>query len=97
VRGRLPARPRRADEPEGERSDRRRGAGQDRRQPAQDARPRVTISERLRYGWLAFESPAGRRRLAPIPTGWDDLPDDALARLCDAAVPITAASGRLLE
>ena len=53
-----------------------------------DTRP---ASDRLRpefaNGWLTFEhgaaeSPTTRRRLAPIPANWADLPDDHLRQLC---------------
>jgi hypothetical protein len=48
-------------------------------------------SHRLRpefaSGWLTFEqgaeaSATARRRLAPIPDGWVDLPEEDLRRLC---------------
>jgi hypothetical protein len=49
-------------------------------------------------GWLAFErlagpgptsplAPAEKRRHAPIPPGWDEAPDAALAGWLAAAVP----------
>ena len=39
-------------------------------------------------GWLVFESPTGAvRRLAPIPEGWERVPETTLARWCDAATP----------
>lgn len=41
-------------------------------------------------GWLCFESPGEKRRLAPIPEGWEfrDLP--ALEDLCREAAPVRA-------
>jgi hypothetical protein len=39
----------------------------------------------LAHGWLAFESKHDRRRLAPIPEGWDTFDASALERLCAAA------------
>jgi hypothetical protein len=36
-------------------------------------------------GWLCFESGAGKRRLTPIPTGWESLSAAALVELCDTA------------
>lgn len=41
----------------------------------------------LAAGWLAFESPTERRRLAPIPAGWDQYSDAELERLCERAQP----------
>lgn len=39
-------------------------------------------------GWLCFESLAGKRRLAPVPQGWDRLTGDALSDLCDRAMDV---------
>lgn len=36
-------------------------------------------------GWLTFESEAGKRRLAPVPEGWETREEDALLRLLEAA------------
>jgi hypothetical protein len=33
-------------------------------------------------GWLCFESLAAKRRLAPIPEGWDKCCGEDLAQLC---------------
>lgn len=42
--------------------------------------------ERLRSGWLTFENAAGeRKRLAPIPGGWDEQPAERLDLMCRAA------------
>jgi hypothetical protein len=50
-------------------------------------------------GWLTFECEDGaRRRLAPIPRGWDDLSETALQALLALARPATdAAELRTLE
>lgn len=42
-------------------------------------------SAELADGWLCFESPTERRRLAPIPTGWEFLDASALAELAGRA------------
>ena len=39
-------------------------------QPAADGRPIERMPEGFRSGWLCFQSPTERRRLAPIPPGW---------------------------
>lgn len=38
-------------------------------------------------GWLLFESGSEKRRLAPIPEGWADLPPAGLEALCGRAAP----------
>ena len=39
-------------------------------------------------GWLCFESALGeKRRLSPIPPGWEEVPDEELERLCLMASP----------
>jgi hypothetical protein len=44
-------------------------------------------------GWLCFESSETKRRLAPIPSGWEFGTDDALEQLCQqaAVVPLRRA------
>src|SRR2546430_9317719 len=39
---------------------------------------RVALSPQLANGWLAFESGESRRRLAPIPKEWHELPEEQL-------------------
>lgn len=41
-------------------------------------------------GWLCFESPVEKRRLAPIPDGWEFRDLNALEELCHEAAPVTA-------
>lgn len=36
-------------------------------------------------GWLCFESSGEKRRLFPIPAGWDQSPDTELLRMCREA------------
>ena len=50
---------------------------------------RVKLTNGLALGWLAFDSDAEKRRLAPIPDGWADLPDGVLCDLCRDARPIS--------
>jgi hypothetical protein len=45
----------------------------------------VVYDESLRDGWLTFESASGRRRLAPIPRGWENADGDRLELMCRAA------------
>jgi hypothetical protein len=46
---------------------------------------RIRIAAGLSRGWLAFESDQDKRRLAPIPPGWESLTDLELAALCEKA------------
>ncbi len=46
------------------------------------------IPAELKGGWLTFETEAEKRRLAPIPPGWDRLPDAALEQLCGRALVV---------
>ncbi len=74
-----------------------------------DTRPVSTaIRDAFRGGWLTFEQGteqeteqeaghgAMRRRLAPIPEGWEDLPEGELLRLRADAQP-EAQRQRLIE
>lgn len=47
---------------------------------------RRSVDPELTEGWLTFESMLEKRRLAPIPDGWEELDDEALGRLCESAV-----------
>jgi hypothetical protein len=48
---------------------------------------RSALPEDWRDGWLTFESGAEKRRLAPVPAGWEDLPPKRLELLCRVAEP----------
>lgn len=39
-------------------------------------------------GWLCFESEVEKRRLAPIPDGWELRPAGEIARLLHEATPV---------
>jgi hypothetical protein len=74
--------------------ERRSGVFERRRQPrgspsrrrAVDA-SRVRVSAEYAEGWLAFESKHDKRRLAPVPDGWEQFDDVALGRLVEQAAP----------
>jgi len=82
----------------------RRGKGPERRRSRRvsgerrqvDDRSRVRVQSELSHGWLAFESKHDRRRLAPIPPGWEGMDASALEQLCKQARSI-GRSRRLLE
>ncbi len=42
----------------------------------------------LENGWLSFESPTEKRRLAPAPEGWDSASDEELAAFLKRAVSV---------
>ncbi len=44
-----------------------------------------TYGESLRAGWLTFDSEGERRRLAPIPQGWEEASAERLELMCRAA------------
>jgi hypothetical protein len=55
---------------------------------AQDRRGGSTlpfVSPALAGGWLCFESEHGKRRLAPPPARWEDIPEADLAALWEQA------------
>lgn len=78
---------RRSDPPEPHDPDRRehpeRRSRDDRR-----ARLRMNLSPSLTGGWLVFEAETEKRRITPIPNGWDSLPDEELDRLRLRAAPV---------
>ena len=49
--------------------------------------PDNDLNPDLARGWLSFESGNDRRRLAPIPSGWETVDDEELAALCRRALP----------
>jgi hypothetical protein len=48
----------------------------------------TAITGELARGWLAFQSPDARRRLAPIPFAWDEASDEQLRRWCTEALAV---------
>jgi hypothetical protein len=84
-------------------AERRRTSNDRRRSPRKSGerrqvedRTRVRIKSDLASGWLAFESKHDRRRLAPIPIGWEALDASALEQLCEQAHSV-GKSKRLLD
>lgn len=66
--------------------------GPDRRQT--EPRPSVPfVSPALAHGWLCFESEHGKRRLAPPPVLWEELPEAELAALWEQADAVTPRRG----
>jgi hypothetical protein len=59
-----------------------------------DVRPEVRahrLGSELDNGWLCFQSGSTRRRLHPIPTGWERASDPVLVELFDQATEVAPA------
>jgi len=56
------------------------------RRVREEARERNSVREGFERGWLVFDSRAERRRLVPIPDGWERLPLARLELLCADAI-----------
>jgi hypothetical protein len=69
-------------------------AGQPERRQRLERRP--VMGDHLRGGWLTFETDRLRRRLAPIPDGWELMPEAHLEQLCEVATAVRS-RGRLIE
>ena len=55
---------------------------------------RLSVRERFRDGWLAFDSGIETRRVAPIPGDWHGLADEGLLELLRGAEFVPRRSGR---
>jgi hypothetical protein len=59
-----------------------------------EARPlRMRVSAPMAGGWLCFESATEKRRLMPVPPGWQRMSDRGLEELC-ARATVVAKSAR---
>jgi hypothetical protein len=58
---------------------------------------RISLPPRLAQGWVAFEHAEERRRVAPIPEGWDQLPENGLRELWRHAEHLPPRRKRLIE
>ena len=52
---------------------------------------RITLAEGYGSGWLTFESLEEKRRLVPIPNGWEETSNTALRSMCERAKRIAKA------
>jgi hypothetical protein len=55
--------------------------------------PASLLSADYAKGWLTFDSDASRRRLAPIPRGWETAAEDRLELMCRAAEEVAIQTG----
>jgi hypothetical protein len=53
----------------------------------------VLYGDNLKSGWLTFESGSSRKRLAPIPRGWEDVSPERLELMCRVAQVVRLARG----
>lgn len=56
---------------------------------------RMYLPEALAKGWLTFQCAEERRRIIPVPEGWDELPDSELIALWRSADRVADAERRL--
>lgn len=54
------------------------------------------LPDDYRHGWLVFESDGRKLRLAPVPPGWEQLPESGLREAFDRARAAARESGELL-
>jgi hypothetical protein len=54
----------------------------------------AVYDESLRSGWLTFESADTRKRLMPIPRGWEDATPERLDLMCRAAEVVRLRRGK---
>lgn len=55
--------------------------------PSPETTGRARLPEPYQRGWLSFDSGLERRRLSPIPDGWQEAAEATLAGMCDRAEP----------
>lgn len=49
---------------------------------------RTPVASEFARGWLCFECPSEKRRLAPVPEGWERAKDDTIEQWCCSARPV---------
>lgn len=68
-------------------------AGPERRRRARRLRTPALLTPGLERGWLCFETDDDKRRLTPVPAGWDEAPDTELEGLLIRARRVTRRAG----
>jgi hypothetical protein len=58
---------------------------------------RVPVRQGYEHGWLTFDSVVGSKRLAPVPEGWDALPEHSLLELWRRGEDAARIRRRLIE
>ena len=54
-----------------------------------DPHHRALVAAEFAYGWLCFETVGEKRRLAPVPEGWERADDETIEQWCCLAKPVT--------
>lgn len=49
---------------------------------------RPPVATEFASGWLCFETVGEKRRLAPVPEGWDRADDETIKQWCSVAKPV---------
>ena len=64
-----------------------------------ESRPYIPsrVAAKALPGWLCFESAVERRRLSPIPTGWETRSEQELAAFCSTAQVVPRLARELNE
>ena len=62
-----------------------RRSGDERRHGERDTR--APVAAEFAYGWLCFETVGEKRRLAPVPEGWDRADEETIEQWCCVAKP----------
>jgi hypothetical protein len=52
------------------------------------AHHRSLVAAEFAYGWLCFETFGEKRRLAPVPEGWERADDETIEQWCCVAKPV---------
>jgi hypothetical protein len=68
-----------------------RRSGKERRSKSKARNP---VAEEFTYGWLCFETAGEKRRLAPVPEGWDRADDETIEQWCCVAKPVVRRKSR---
>jgi hypothetical protein len=68
-----------------------------RRERRRERGVRISLPARLARGWVAFEYGDERRRVAPIPVGWETLSEDEVRELWRGAEQLPPRRKRLVE
>lgn len=58
---------------------------------------RAPVREGFEHGWLVFDNGDEKRRIAPVPPGWDQMTPQELNALCARAKPTHQRWTRLVE
>ena len=53
-----------------------------------DKLSRSPVAPEFAYGWLCFETTGEKRRLAPVPEGWERADDETIEQWCCVAKPV---------